>query len=374
MKPIRIPISDVNSTSFTIVAWHAPDRAWVSAGDLLVEVETSKAVFEETAAEGGVLLQAAPEGSEIPLDTPIGFLFPNEASLAAFEAAKALEQKAEDEPQKSYRATAKARKLAEEHRISLAAINTGKLITQKDVEAIIRQGLDQNHSPMPAPLEAESGVERVLLIGGGTTASQIIAILFDDPGKMAVACVDDNPLVWGKEVGGVPIVGGSDRLGELHSEHKIDSAILAIGGNYIPVRVKFRELCHRLGIPLTNAIDQTAKLSADTRIGSGNVISAFCYLGPGTAMGDNNFISAFNSFDHHSVIGSDTCTGPGCIASGTVKIGSRVRLGSGIFIEPNLDLGDDAQVASGAIILRSVPARHAVKTRVITTTVVPLRP
>jgi len=374
MKPIRIPISDVNSTSFTIVSWHAADRSWVSAGDVLVEVETSKAVFEETAAESGVLLQTAAEGSEVPLDAPIGFLFPDEASLAAFEAAKAVESKTEDQPQKSYRATAKAQQLAEEHRISLAAINTGKLITQKDVEAYIREGFSQNYSQMPSPLTARAGVERVLLIGGGTTASQIISILLDDPGKMAVACVDDNPSVWGQEIGGVPIVGGSDRLGELHSEQTIDSAILAIGGNYIPARVKLRELCDRLGIPLANAIDQTARLSADARIGRGNVISAFCFLGPGSAMGDNNFISAFNSFDHHSVIGSDTCTGPGCIASGTVKIGSRVRLGTGIFIEPNLELGDDAQVASGAVILRSVPAGHAVKTKVITTTVVPIRP
>jgi acetyltransferase-like isoleucine patch superfamily enzyme len=213
----------------------------------------------------------------------------------------------------------------------------------------------------------------VILIGGGTTASQILAIFHDDPGKMAVGCVDDNPSVWGNEVGGVPIVGGSDRLGELYAEGTFDSAILALGGNYIPARVKLREVCDRLNIPLANAIDSTAKLSADTRIGRGNVISAFCFFGPGTVMGDNNFISAFNSFDHHSVIGSDTCTGPGCIASGTVKIGNRVRLGTGIFIEPNLELGDNTQVASGAIILRSVPADHAVKTRVITTTVVPNR-
>jgi acetyltransferase-like isoleucine patch superfamily enzyme len=374
MMPIKIPISDVNSTNCTIVAWHAPDRTWVSAGDLLVEVETSKAVFEETAAESGVLLQVASEGSEIPLDTPIGFLFPDEASLAAFEAEQAIEKTAEGQPERRYRATAKAQQLAEEHGISLAAINNGRLITQKDVEAFIRQGLNPDYSQMPKPLSGRTGVERVILIGGGTTASQIIAILREDPGKMAVACVDDNPSVWGQEVGGVPIVGGSDRLGELHTQQTFDSAILALGGNYIPARIKLREACERLSIPLANAIDQTAKLSADTRIGRGNVISAFCYFGPGTVMGDNNFISAFNSFDHHSVIGSDTCTGPGCIASGTVKIGSRVRLGTGIFIEPNLELGDNAQVASGAIIQRSVPAGHAVKTKVITTTVVPIRP
>jgi acetyltransferase-like isoleucine patch superfamily enzyme len=114
-------------------------------------------------------------------------------------------------------------------------------------------------------------------------------------------------------------------------------------------------------------------LAKDVKIGLGNVICAFCHFGTGTVIGDNNFISAYNSFDHHSVIGSDISTGPGCIASGIVKIGNRVRMGAGIFIEPYLELEDDVQVASGAIILKSVPARHVVKRKVFTTVVVPIR-
>ena len=47
--------------------------------------------------------------------------------------------------------------------------------------------------------------------------------------------------------------------------------------------------------------------------------------------------------------------------------------GTGIFVEPHVHIGDDVQVASGAVIVSSVPADHAVKTKVVTTSVVPLR-
>ena len=38
-----------------------------------------------------------------------------------------------------------------------------------------------------------------------------------------------------------------------------------------------------------------------------------------------------------------------------------------------MELGDDVQVASGSVIVASVPANHAVKRRVVTTSVVPRR-
>jgi acetyltransferase-like isoleucine patch superfamily enzyme len=84
-------------------------------------------------------------------------------------------------------------------------------------------------------------------------------------------------------------------------------------------------------------------------------------------------LSAFNSYDHHNRLGSDISTGPACVTSGLVVLGDRVRLGTGIYIEPHVEIGDDVQVASGSAIVTSVPTGHAVKRRVVTTEVVPPR-
>jgi acetyltransferase-like isoleucine patch superfamily enzyme len=168
------------------------------------------------------------------------------------------------------------------------------------------------------------------------------------------------------------VVGGTEHLARRYAEGWFDSAVISISTS-VPARTRLRELCAGLGIPLANAVDATARIGAEVELGTGNVVCAFCHFGVATRIGDNNFLSAYNSFDHHNVLGSDISTGPGCMTSGLVRIGDRVRLGTGIFVEPHLEIGDGAQVASGAVIVTSVPAGHAVKRRIPTMTVVPIR-
>ena len=188
----------------------------------------------------------------------------------------------------------------------------------------------------------------------------------------AVAIVDDDASRWAGEVMGVPVVGGFERLVTLFGEGAFDAAIIAIGTS-VPARARLREALAANGIPLANAIDPTARIAAGVTFGTGNIVCAFCHFGVGTVVGDNNFLSAYNSYDHHNRLGSDIATGPACTTSGLVVLGDRVRLGTGIHIEPHVELGDDVQVASGSVIVASVPTGHAVKRRVVTTAVVPRR-
>ena len=222
------------------------------------------------------------------------------------------------------------------------------------------------------PLDAPPGVERIALIGAGLGATQVADILAADPSRNAVAVVDDDQERWGGRVADVPVVGGTQQLREHYAEGRFDSAVVCISTS-VPARTRFRELCDELGIPLANAIDPTARICAEVEMGAGNVVCAFCHFGVATRVGDNNFLSAYNSFDHHSVLGSDISTGPGCVTSGLVRIGDRARFGTGIFIEPHVEIGAGVQVASGAVIVSSVPAGHAVKRRVATMTTVPIR-
>ena len=187
----------------------------------------------------------------------------------------------------------------------------------------------------------------------------------------AVAIVDDDASRWAGTVMGVPVVGGFERLVMLFGEGGFDAAIIAIG--QVPARARLREALAANSIPLANAIDPTARIAADVKFGTGNIVCAFCHFGVGTVVGDNNFLSAYNSYDHHNRLGSDIATGPACTTSGLVVLGNRIRLGTGIHVEPHVEIGDDVQVASGSVIVSSVPTGHAVKRRVATTVVVPRR-
>lgn len=370
MKRVMIPTTDVNSATAVVTVWHVPDRALVQAGELVAEVETSKAVLEVVASETGYLLRGAEVGEEVTLLEPLAFVFPTVEALAEHAVRRAEPQA---EPADAARATAPAIRRAAELGVDLVALGTGGLVTVKMVEAAAGNGAHAPARELPLPLEARAGVERVALIGAGLGATQVIDMFAArGNGQQAVAIVDDDETRWADGVAGVPVVGGRERLETFFRDGWFDAAVIAIGTS-VPARTRFREVCRDLGIPLTNAIDPTTRICSGVELGNGNVICAFCHFGVGTRVGDNNFLSAYGSFDHHNVLGSDIATGPGCKTSGVVRIGDRVRMGTGIFVEPHVEIGDGVQVASGAVIVTSVPAEHAVKRRVVTTTTVPIR-
>jgi len=373
VKPVMIPTTDVNSETAVVTAWHVPDRALVRAGELVAEVETSKAVLEVASPEPGYLLRGAEEGEQVSLFDPLAYLFPSSAALEEHAARQAeAAMRAAAATSNGVRASAPAMRRAVELGVDLTSLAAGELITVKMVEAAAGNGASAPAPELPEPLEAPSGVERVAVIGAGFGATQVIDIFASDAGKRAVAIVDDDRQRWADRIAGVPVVGGRQRLDELFARDRFDTAVIAIGTS-VPARTRFRELCGDLGIPLTNAIDPTARICAEVEMGVGNIVCAHCHFGVGTRVGDNNVLSAFNSFDHHNVLGSDIATGPGCMTSGLVHIGNRVRMGTGIFIEPHVEIGAGVQVASGAVITTSVPPEHAVKRRVATMATVPIR-
>jgi pyruvate/2-oxoglutarate dehydrogenase complex dihydrolipoamide acyltransferase (E2) component len=370
MKPVVVPTPDVNSESGVVVEWLCSDREPVEANALLVEIETSKAVLEVTAPEAGYLLHLVRQGAEVSLTAPVALLFPDLSALTEYEdkqKAAAADAATGTGPRATVKAIARARELG----IDLSTVDTPGLITVKEVEAAAAAAAPVDYGALPLPLSAPDGAQRVLIIGAGRGATQVIDI-FASTGQRAVGIIDDDRAKWGDEIWGLPVVGGADRLALLYEQKTFDAVVIAISTSVV-ARTKFREACEKAGVPLANAIDPTARIATDVTMGTGNVICAFVHFGTGTVVGDNNFISAYNSFDHHSVLANDISTGPGCMTSGRATLGNRVRLGTGIFMEPGLELGDDVQVASGSVILRSVPADHVVKTKIVTTTVVPRR-
>ena len=365
----------MNSDTATVVAWHVPNRSTVTETAGLVDIETSKAALEVPAPATGFVLQVVGVGEEIEVGQTVAFIFDDEAELAAFEAQQEQEAAAAPPaPAAGVRASAKALQRAEELGVDISTIEATGLITVKDVENAAgaqapAEPVDLEHVQL---LPGDPTGLRLLLVGAGLGATQVLDILEETPGRSAVGIVDDKPATWGSEVRGIPVVGGSDRVASLFAEGGFDAVVIAISTS-VDARARLRALCREAGVPLANAIDPRVKLATGVTIGTGNVICAYCHFGTETKIGDNNFISAYNSYDHHNVLGNDISTGPGCMTSGEVVLEDRVRLGAGVFVEPKIVLGEGVMVASGAIIVRSVPAHHAVKTKVVTTTVVPAR-
>jgi acetyltransferase-like isoleucine patch superfamily enzyme len=370
--PVLVPTTDVNSETATLVEWMADDATQVTSGDPLVELETSKSIVEVPCPADGFVLHALAEGEELRLDLPVAHIFESLAALEAFRAESTAKAQAAEAATSEVRATAKAKAKALELGVDLATLSGGGLITVKAVQAAAEASAPVDYSKLPEPLKGKPGCQRVLIIGGGRGATQVIDIFNTDEGQCAVAILDDGRDKWGEVIYEVPVVGGTDRMTELFEAGAFDAVIVAISTSIV-ARVKFRKMCEAAGIPMANAIDKTTKVATHVTMGTGNVICAFCQIGTSTVMGNNNFLSAYNSFDHHNHLGNDISTGPGVATSSRVTLGNQCRLGTGIFIQPGVELGEGVRVASGSVLIKSVPAHHAVKTKVVTTQVVPLR-
>jgi sugar O-acyltransferase (sialic acid O-acetyltransferase NeuD family) len=373
MQPVNVPTTDVNSETAVIVEWRVADGEPVHHGEVIVEIETSKSVIEVEAPADGFVVHSAPEGAEVSLSEPIAHLAANEDELREKRASPVSgTDPAVPTSPPSYRATRSAEELATERGIDLATLGKDGLITTRDVEALIEPAAGVDPATLPPPLTIDDGRRRLLLIGAGLGATQVLDIVEHDRDQAAVGIVDDEPERWGEAVAGVPVVGGTERVDELFASGAFDAAVITISTS-IAARTRFRELCEKHDVPLANVIDPTARLASEVELGAGNVVCAFCHLGVGTVVGDNNFLSAYNSFDHHSRIGDDISTGPGCMTSGLVEVGSRVRMGTGIYVEPKLSIGDDVVVASGTVLVTSVPDGHVVKAKSGRTVVSPRR-
>jgi acetyltransferase-like isoleucine patch superfamily enzyme len=117
--------------------------------------------------------------------------------------------------------------------------------------------------------------------------------------------------------------------------------------------------------------------SANVRIGSDCVLQDDIYLRAGTegriTIGDRVVLDSFcRLFGHGSIdIGEDTQIGPGCLITTTdhdyednltvrfnrVSIGKRVWIGANVTILPGVEIGDEAVVEAGSLVMKSLPTR-----------------
>ena len=92
-------------------------------------------------------------------------------------------------------------------------------------------------------------VENVMIIGGGSAGSVILRELKNDShqNQRAVCIIDDNPAKNGRELYGVPIVGGRDVIVEKAAEYDIGSIIFAMPTASPKDRKEILNICKETG-------------------------------------------------------------------------------------------------------------------------------
>jgi pyruvate dehydrogenase E2 component (dihydrolipoamide acetyltransferase) len=140
---IRVPLLDANTIDVTVTAWRKRPGEGVAAGETIAELTTDKAAFDlESPATGTLLAILAAPPSVVPSGYVIGVIgdpgdsdpdaeADNATLIAAYRAATGAAPAAPVAPAASaqpaavrVRATPKARRLAQQHGIDLARVQT----------------------------------------------------------------------------------------------------------------------------------------------------------------------------------------------------------------------------------------------------------
>ena len=367
---ISTPFVNANDDAVLLCAWTKPHKSLVSKGETIAVLETSKATIDVESEDTGYLHIFVPAGTEVMVGEIVGAVCENpdempEKPLNRYESGKdhSADRKI---TKKAEFAAAKAGLELKRIQVDIPGDGT---ITEADVAAYIsqhhagqsiREGADRD---LVDDCYQRNRQQRLLIVGGGLGAVQVLDSLSRIEDQRATAVVDDNPDLCGKTLLGVPILGGQEAIEALFKQNLFDAAVVSVSTSIV-FRQEMGNKLRQLKIPMANVIDPSARVQRNAALGVGNVILSYCHIGACTSLGDGNFLSPYVDVEHHCAVG-DFCTfGPGVMMSSLVRIGAGVKFGTGIFIEPKLSIGADSIIGSGAILTRDIPPNSIVKTKV----------
>ena len=391
MHIVRMPGVNANEDSAILVRWNVDNGVPVKRGQNICEIETTKSAVEIEAEAEGFLVHVAPPGTTHSVGAPIAVI---KASLADDHAA-ALSREPAAKPGDERRWTKKASIVARRLGIDIEALaksKPGVTLTEADVLAAQKPSsapaVQASTAPAAAPaatvkprvqiaaatnlgsvqiqrptLGLRQHFERVLLIGGAAGAGAIaVEAIMRTSHQRPAGIIDANPETHGKIIHGAPVLGDRTAVPALWAAGAFDGAIILFTDDIDDRAELFNGLIAQ-GVRMTNVIDPSAQIRNDVKMGVGNAIMANGFIANGAEIGSNNFFASHNVIEHHSKVGDHNAFGPRCTACGKVTIGSYVRFGMHVGIEPYLSIGDRCIIASGTTLTTSVPENTIVKAR-----------
>lgn len=348
---VAVPQLGVNDDTAMLVAWYVQDGARVAVDDVLCTVETAKAAYEVAAETAGLLARLADEGAEIKVTQPIALIGDDAEALAAAKKrhldarVQATTGVAGDD---GLKATDKARALAAELGVDLAALAVEGIIQEKHVRAAVEQ--DEPERPDPADLFWNPFRRPVAIYGAGRGGVTVKECLENDADYEVVCFVDDDPRC-ATQVAGLPVFHVDALEGVVRRGVSYVAPAIAAG----PVRLRIREQCAELGLKLVNAIHPRATLSPTVQLGCGNFIKAGAVVETRTVVGDCCIIDNGAIVAHDNVLEDGCHLAPGATLGSGIRVGRAAIVGTGAAVATGVTIGAGAIISVGAAVVKDVP-------------------
>jgi sugar O-acyltransferase (sialic acid O-acetyltransferase NeuD family) len=165
--------------------------------------------------------------------------------------------------------------------------------------------------------------------------------------------LDDDAARHGTLIDGVPVLGGTEELGNMP-----DASVVVCTGrpdNYVSRPRIVEALC----LPperYATIIHPSASVSTTSRVGPGSVLLAQTVLTAAVTVGSHVAIMPHVVLTHDDTIGDFATLASGACLGGGVSVGRCAYLGAGALVRERCSVGCGALVGMGAVVTRDVPA------------------
>jgi UDP-N-acetylbacillosamine N-acetyltransferase len=166
-----------------------------------------------------------------------------------------------------------------------------------------------------------------------------------------LAFLDDDPALQGKEILGVPVVGGLESLERV--EWRESEAVIGLGHNI--VRLALAAHWQRRGVSWSRVIHPAATVSPSAQILDGTVVFARSVVNTGARLGCHVIINTGAIVEHDCVVDDGALVGPGGCIGSRVEIGRGAFIGTGVTLAPRIRVGAGTVVGAGAVVVKDLP-------------------
>jgi sugar O-acyltransferase (sialic acid O-acetyltransferase NeuD family) len=199
----------------------------------------------------------------------------------------------------------------------------------------------------------------VIVLGAGGHAKVLIDVLRLTKRVVIGALVPDRQS-WGKEIFGIPILGGDDQLeGYSTEEIELVNGIGSVGD--LEKRFQIFEEFKIKGFHFSSVIHPSAVIAESVFMSEGVQVMAGCVIQPDCKILENSICNTSVAVDHDCQIGAHCHLSPGVTLSGGVLVGDRTHIGIKAAIIQEIKIGSNCSVAAGSVVVNDVSSNTRVK-------------
>lgn len=337
----KVGTSDIE-VKLCVIHYH---NVKVKAGDIICEVETSKASYDIETEHEGFVYFIHNVNENILVGSPLAIVSDSELNDVDFKIELNKLAPIDNSIFLNNSITRKAKILIDKFDLDISSIKKD-IITEKDIQELLFKVELKNDL-----LDIDFSPKDIVIIGIGGHAGMCIDILRQNNEFNIIGFIDDN--VTKDDRYGLKYLGGLNDI-EFLTKKGLCNAILGIGfvGNLRKREKLYDYLIQFLNIP--SIIHNKAIIEPTAQIQKGCQIMAGAIIGSNVIIGQNCIVNSGVIVSHDSIISDSSHLTPGATLAGHVKIGKRVTIGMCSSIYIGISISDDTVISNGKTVFENV--------------------